>query len=109
MPANLAHVRGVSLGPQTRCRHYHGPTDIIAIKMKCCATYYACKDCHITLADHPIEVWPQNEWDQKAILCGACDTELTIQQYMQSGSIGPMCNAQFNPGCKNHYHFYFQL
>ena len=47
-------LRGVNLDPQTRCEHYHGPTDIIAIKMKCCGVYYACKDCHVALADHPM-------------------------------------------------------
>src|SRR5215475_9988051 len=39
-------VRGINLDSQTRCAHYHGPTDIIAFKLKCCRQYYACKDCH---------------------------------------------------------------
>ncbi|HXO04582.1 MAG TPA: CHY zinc finger protein, partial [Candidatus Sulfotelmatobacter sp.] len=100
-------VRGVNLDAQTRCEHYHGPTDIIAIKMKCCGVYYACKDCHETLAGHPIEVWSEREWTQKAILCGACRAELTIHQYMQCESRCPTCRERFNPGCRNHYHFYF--
>lgn len=102
-------VRGLSLDAQTRCKHYHGPTDIIAIKMKCCGLYYACKDCHDALADHPIKVWPQSEWTESAILCGACGSELTVLQYMQSKFACPICQAQFNPGCKNHYHCYFQV
>jgi uncharacterized CHY-type Zn-finger protein len=108
MTIHLPEVRGVSLDPQTRCGHYHGATDIIAIKMKCCGVYYACKDCHLALAGHPMEVWLENEWGQKAILCGACGAELTIHEYMQSGYSCPACYAPFNPGCRNHYHFYFQ-
>lgn len=100
-------VRGVELDAQTRCEHYHGPTDIVAIKMKCCGVYYACKDCHEALADHPIEVWPESEWEQKAILCGACGAELTVQQYMECESCCPSCGERFNPGCRKHYHFYF--
>src|SRR5579862_4743327 len=109
MSATVPEVRGVDLDPQTRCVHYHGPSDIIAIRMKCCGIYYACKDCHAALADHPIEPWPQSEWDREAILCGACGTELTIQAYLQSGSSCPMCREPFNPGCRNHYHFYFDI
>ena len=45
-------VKGVDLDPETRCRHYHGPTDVVALKFKCCGEYYACKDCHAELADH---------------------------------------------------------
>lgn len=105
----LAQVRGIRLDPQTRCEHYHGPTDILAIKMKCCGLYYACKDCHAALADHSSEVWPKDEWGQKALLCGACGTELTIHQYMRSNHRCPDCLAQFNPGCRNHYHFYFEF
>jgi uncharacterized CHY-type Zn-finger protein len=108
MPPNSPIVRGVDLDPETRCAHYHGPTDIIAIKMKCCEVYYACKDCHSALADHQIEVWPASEWNRHAILCGACGAELTIHQYMQRDNNCPLCRAPFNPGCRNHYHFYFE-
>jgi uncharacterized CHY-type Zn-finger protein len=108
MPETSHEVRGIGLDAQTRCSHYHSSLDIIAIKMKCCGVYYACKDCHDTLADHTIEVWPQKEWDQHAILCGACGNELTITEYMASGYQCPKCKAAFNPGCRNHYHFYFE-
>jgi uncharacterized CHY-type Zn-finger protein len=37
-------VHGIDLDAQTRCIHYRKQSDIIAIKMKCCGVYYACKD-----------------------------------------------------------------
>src|SRR5712664_59058 len=40
-------VRGVEVDAQTRCVHYRSTVDIVAIKMRCCGVYYACKDCHI--------------------------------------------------------------
>jgi uncharacterized CHY-type Zn-finger protein len=107
MSALAPEVLGLNLDPQTRCDHYHSPLDIIAIKLKCCARYYACKDCHDALAGHPIEVWPETEWDQKAILCGACRAELTISAYLECNSRCPACYAAFNPACRNHHHFYF--
>lgn len=100
-------IRGIGLDAQTRCAHYRTALDIIAIKMKCCGVYYACKDCHEALADHPIEVWPHAEWTTRAVICGACGHEMTIEQYMQSGYQCPACGAAFNPGCRKHYHFYF--
>jgi uncharacterized CHY-type Zn-finger protein len=108
MTPNRPAAQGVKLDPQTRCDHWHGPTDIIAIKMKCCGVYYACKDCHDALADHPARVWPRSEWDQEAILCGACGAQLTIHQYLRSGYCCPACRAQFNPRCRSHFHFYFE-
>lgn len=105
----LEDVRGIGIDPQTRCAHYHGPTDIVAIRMKCCDLYYACKDCHAALAGHPMEVWPETEWHKKAILCGACGTELTIRQYLEAESRCQACQAHFNPKCRDHYHFYFQI
>jgi uncharacterized CHY-type Zn-finger protein len=107
MSPQRPEVRGIDLDAQTRCAHYKSILDIIAIKMKCCGIYYACKDCHEALADHPIEVWPQSEWAQPAILCGVCGTELSIEQYMAGGYKCPACGAAFNPGCRNHYQFYF--
>jgi uncharacterized CHY-type Zn-finger protein len=108
MPEISHDVRGVNLDTQTRCAHYHSSLDIIAIRMKCCGIYYACKDCHDALAGHAMEVWPRQEWNQQAILCGACNSELTIAEYMASGYQCPVCKAAFNPGCRNHYHFYFE-
>jgi uncharacterized CHY-type Zn-finger protein len=107
MSPEFSEVRGLDLESQTRCKHYHGPTDIIAIKMRCCGVYYACKDCHEEIADHNIEVWPESEWDKKAILCGACRTELSVRDYLKSKYRCPVCRADFNPRCGNHYHYYF--
>ncbi|HEY1463723.1 MAG TPA: CHY zinc finger protein [Terriglobales bacterium] len=106
MPAH-PKVLGIDIDPQTRCKHYRSPLDVIAIKMKCCGKYYACKDCHEELANHTIEVWPKNLWSEKAVLCGVCGIELTIERYLASENQCPSCKASFNPGCKNHYHFYF--
>ena len=94
-PSNqVLDVRGLDLDPQTRCLHYHSPLDIIAIKMKCCGVYYACKDCHEALAGHAIVVWPRGEWDARAVLCGACGVEMTIRKYMESESRCPSCGAE---------------
>lgn len=102
-------MRGIGLDPQSRCVHYGTPLDIVAIRMKCCGIYYACKDCHDALAGHPIEVWPPGEWDKPAVLCGACKTELTTGQYLECSNECPACHARFNPGCGNHYRFYFGM
>jgi len=107
MQLSRPEVRGVDLDAQTRCAHYRTTLDVIAIKMKCCGVYYACKECHEALASHPIKVWPQSEWNQPAVLCGACGYEMTINNYMASSYRCPNCRASFNPGCRKHYQFYF--
>jgi uncharacterized CHY-type Zn-finger protein len=101
-------VMGIDLDPQSRCAHYRSALDIVAIKMKCCGLYYACKDCHDALAGHAIEVWTRDERDQSAVLCGICAEALTIKQYLESSNQCPACASPFNPGCRNHYHFYFE-
>lgn len=101
-------VKGVALDANTRCRHYGTDKDIIAIKFKCCETFYACYECHEQLADHSPEVWDKSEWDMPAVLCGSCRHVLTIQEYMDSGNCCPKCGSVFNPGCKTHYHLYFR-
>lgn len=105
---NIA-VRGSVIDEHTRCIHYHSTRDVIAIKMKCCNEYYPCIDCHTETAGHPAAVWSATEFDTKAVLCGACNTELTIAEYLQSGHQCPVCQASFNPGCSNHYHYYFAV
>jgi len=105
----LPEVRGIRVDTQTRCAHYHSRLDIIAIKMKCCRTYFACKDCHDALTDHPLESWPPEEQAEPAVLCGACGSELTIAEYLKSSAQCPACEAIFNPNCRTHHGYYFAL
>ena len=105
---NQIEVFGRVIDDNTRCEHYHSPVDIIAIKFKCCSKYYPCFQCHKETAGHEAQIWSKDEWDTKAVLCGACKTELTIHEYMRSGNRCPNCQAEFNPNCSKHYHLYFQ-
>jgi uncharacterized CHY-type Zn-finger protein len=93
---------------QTRCAHWRSAVDIVAIKMRCCGVYWACKDCHEELAGHAISVWGREERDALAVLCGACKAQLTIREYLHCDSRCPACGAAFNPACRNHHHFYFE-
>ena len=101
-------MKGIELDAQTRCAHYKSALDVIAIRMKCCGEYYACKDCHEAMAEHAIEVWPRAEWNEMAVLCGVCGTEMAVQEYLDCSNVCPNCEVRFNPGCRNHYHFYFE-
>ncbi|TCS69497.1 putative CHY-type Zn-finger protein [Effusibacillus lacus] len=110
LPARIhgVEVYGVQVDSQTRCGHYASDRDIIAIRFPCCDTYYPCYQCHQAVAGHPAATWSTEQFDRKAILCGACGTELTINQYLACDSVCPYCGSQLNPGCKNHYHLYFE-
>lgn len=101
-------VTGLAVDKETRCAHYHTERDIIAIKFKCCKTYYSCYECHEALADHPASVWRKEEFDERAILCGVCGYELTIREYLACNAECPHCHASFNPGCARHYPLYFE-
>jgi uncharacterized CHY-type Zn-finger protein len=101
-------IRGIALDGETRCVHWHSPVDIVAIKMKCCGVYYACRDCHDALAGHAIEVWPRAKFGAEAVLCGACGAEMSIRTYLECADGCPTCGAGFNPGCRSHRHFYFE-
>lgn len=102
-------VKGIEVDPQTRCRHYHSDKDIIAIKFKCCDTYYPCHLCHQETADHPPEIWGKQQREEKAVLCGCCGYEMSIREYMECDSCCPECTADFNPGCALHYELYFEV
>ncbi len=101
-------VRGVEVDAETRCSHYDSERDVIAIRFPCCDTYFPCFRCHDAVADHPRETWPENRRSAEAVLCGVCGTELMIAAYLDSDSQCPDCDAEFNPGCANHYHLYFE-
>jgi len=101
-------VLGKTVDDQTRCAHYAGPLDVIAIRFACCGEYYPCFRCHAECADHPARVWPEADFGSRAILCGVCGTELTIDEY-RSREDCPTCGAAFNPGCRLHAHLYFDV
>lgn len=101
-------VRGVGVDSETRCAHYDAARDVIAIRFACCREYYPCYRCHDAVADHPREVWSVAERGVSAVLCGVCGAELTIAGYLNSGSQCPDCGSEFNPGCADHYDFYFE-
>lgn len=100
-------VIGVEVDAETRCAHYRSARDIIAIKFKCCGDWFPCAQCHAELAGHAAEVWPQDEFKTRAILCGACGHQLTIREYLECASRCPQCGREFNPGCVAHRHLYF--
>jgi uncharacterized CHY-type Zn-finger protein len=99
-------VYGQTVDNQTRCVHYATHKDIIAIKFKCCNKYYPCFKCHEEAEVHDIKVWEKWEFDESAILCGVCQTELTINQYLHTTHC-IHCHSHFNEGCSKHYSIYF--
>lgn len=101
-------LKGLIIDNYTRCEHYHSEIDIIAIKFKCCNTYYPCYQCHDHELTHDIDKWNTNELEyEKVVLCGNCKTELTFNEYIVN--MCKYCHAQFNPNCKLHYNLYFNL
>src|SRR5436305_737384 len=102
-------VHGIDTDAQTRCAHWHSPLDIIAIKFKCCGEWYSCYECHKAIAGHDPTAWHSEEFGEGAILCGACQSQLTINEYLTSASEWPRCSAKFNPGCARHYDLYFEV
>lgn len=101
-------VKG-AIDKETRCSHYNEANDRIAIKFYCCGEYFPCMKCHEEYGCENLETWPRHLFDEKAVLCGGCGKELTINQYLNSQSICPACKTSFNPGCQLHYHFYFNV
>jgi uncharacterized CHY-type Zn-finger protein len=107
-PLDRPAVLGAVVDDMTRCVHYRGPTDIIAIRFACCGDYYPCHRCHEEAAGHPAEQWAPERHDTAAILCGACGHELTIAEYFAVTAC-PRCAAPFNERCALHRDLYFQM
>jgi len=101
-------VKGKLVNGRTGCVHYHSLADVIAIKFKCCNEYYPCYYCHEEVAGHQSEKWEKNEWGRKAIFCGVCKSEMTIERYLKCNYQCPFCKIQFNPNCSRHNHLYFE-
>lgn len=100
-------VHGVGIDAETRCTHYDGEHDVVALKLGCCSAYFACHRCHEELAGHPASPWPAARRDEPAARCGVCETTMRPEVYMAVDTC-PDCDTAFNPGCANHYHRYFE-
>jgi uncharacterized CHY-type Zn-finger protein len=94
---------------ETRCIHYGGPTDVVALRLACCDAFYPCHRCHAEATDHPAQVWPRARFDEPSILCGACRTTMTWPAYLASDHACPACGAAFNPGCAAHTDRYAEV
>ena len=101
-------VRGAVVDDMTRCVHYRSAVDIVAIRFACCGEYYPCHLCHAEAAGHTARQWGIDERAEKAVLCGACGTELTVAAYLAATGC-PACGSAFNPGCALHAHLYFEV
>ena len=104
---NGRDVRGRDLDSESRCAHYAGGRDVVAIRFACCDDYFACIHCHEETTDHETTQWPADRRDEAAVLCGACGSALTIRQYVGATEC-PECGAPFNPDCADHYDRYFE-
>jgi uncharacterized CHY-type Zn-finger protein len=102
-------VYGLDVDEATRCAHWHGPTDIIALRMQFWGKWFPCHECHQAIADHDASVWPRSGRATEAILCGACGKALRIDQYLDGESRCHRCDAAFNPGCAKHWDLYFEI
>lgn len=99
-------VHGLLVDDQTRCEHYRGALDVIALKFACCRDWYPCHLCHAELADHEPRQWATDERATQAVLCGVCGSLLRIDAYLETSEC-PACSAVFNPGCRLHHELYF--
>ncbi len=101
-------VRGLGVDPETRCAHYDGDSDVVALAFPCCEAFYPCFRCHDAVANHDRERWATDERDVRAILCGACGERLAVETYLAAADACPACGHAFNPGCATHYDRYFR-
>lgn len=108
MTLDRPSVLGAVIDADTRCRHYAGELDVIAIKFACCGSFYPCHLCHAEYADHAARPWPSDAAEERAVLCGPCGHLLRISEYRLVDRC-PRCAAAFNPRCALHHHLYFDV
>jgi len=105
-PLGARVVHGRTVDDQTRCVHYAGPLDVLAILFPCCDRWYPCRECHDEDADHPGRPWDAGRRDAHALLCGRCGDTTSIAEYARTSACG-RCGGPFNPACRAHHHLYF--
>lgn len=106
-------LRGVDLDAQARCAHHATARDVVALRLACCAPYWACHRCHAELADHSAVPVPTADFGLPRVLCGVCRTLLSVSDFLAvehgPDPACPACRTPFNPGCAAHAHLYFAV
>lgn len=100
-------LRGCRVDDDTRCAHYDGPTDVVAIRFACCNVYYPCYRCHREGTEHDAVPWPIERRYERAVLCGACRHVMSAEAYLHADYTCPRCTTNFNPACARHHDRYF--
>lgn len=100
-------LRGIRVDSVTRCAHYDGPRDVVAIRFSCCDAYYPCFECHREATGHEPVRWSSTRRDEPAVFCGVCGATMTAPDYLRGDHACPTCGTNFNPGCTAHHHHYF--
>lgn len=90
-----------------RCRHWHGPDDVLLLALPCCGGFWPCRACHDASADHDPQRWPATS-DAQALRCGRCQAAQTVAAYLAAPDACPACGGAFNPRCRLHHHLYFE-
>eukprot|EP00037_Helgoeca_nana_P021277 m.214511 g.214511 ORF g.214511 m.214511 type:complete len:369 (-) comp25582_c0_seq4:53-1159(-) len=109
----VVHGIGVEEHGHGRCVHWHSELDVLALLAPCCHKFYACAECHVEVASssdgHALLPWPESTpITTNALMCGVCQHRLSIAEYVNAAeSACPACHAHMNPGCKKHWHVYF--
>ncbi len=94
-----------AIDAEGRCRHWHGPDDVLWLRLACCHAWWPCRTCHDEAADHDAQSWP-GDGDDLALRCGRCQHVFPIQPYFAGGHPCPGCGGQFNAGCQRHRALY---
>lgn len=100
-------LRGVRVDAATRCAHYDGLRDVIAIRFACCEVYYPCFKCHRETTGHEPTRWPRDRRHEPAVLCGVCGHAMAAVTYLKANHTCPHCGVDFNSGCAAHHDRYF--
>lgn len=98
-------VYGLPVDGQTRCVHYAGRWDVVAIALPCCGRFHPCIHCHRAVAGHEPRRWSAGDDAERAVLCGACATTMPLHVYLAVADC-PSCGHPFNPGCVSHRPLY---
>ncbi|EOH98984.1 hypothetical protein UAY_02253 [Enterococcus moraviensis ATCC BAA-383] len=103
----MTKIVGATVDKEGRCRHYDSSVDVVANKCYFCKKYYACFQCHDENETHQFLAWPiSKNPNEKVVLCGACQTELTAMEYQKHSSC-LNCGHLFNQNCSLHSQIYF--